>query len=171
MSTVAVSQLVDAPVDRVWRVFTDLAGRADWLSTVDGVEVVTAGPFGAGTVWRETRTMSDGEQVTEEFHVEECDPPRRFVVASPGIGAEYRMTYTFAPVEVGRHRGGTAVTVVQDGSPSAKTGRLLALVLGGLAAATVEGALRADLTDLAKAATAGPSRGGAAAGGDPAAAA
>jgi uncharacterized protein YndB with AHSA1/START domain len=156
MSTVAVSQLVDAPVDRVWRVFTDRAGRAAWLSTVDGVEVVTSGPFGPGTVWRETRAFSDGDRVTEEFHVEESDPPRRFVVTSPGIGAEYRMTYTFAPVEVGRHRGGTAVTVVQDGSPKAPTGRLIALVLGGLAAAAVEGALRDDLSDLARAATGKP---------------
>jgi uncharacterized protein YndB with AHSA1/START domain len=156
MSTVAVSQLVDAPVDRVWRVFTDLAGRADWLSAVDGVEVVTPGSFGAGTVWRETRTLSGDERVTEEFHVEESDPPRRFVVTSPGIGAEYRMTYTFAPVEVGRHQGGTAVTVVQDGNPNAPTGRLIALVFGGLAAATVEGALRDDLSDLAKAATGQP---------------
>jgi uncharacterized protein YndB with AHSA1/START domain len=159
MSTVAVSQLVDASVGRVWEVFTDVAGRAQWLSTVDGVEVVTGGPFGAGTVWRETRTMSDGEQVTEEFQVEECDPPRRFVVASPGIGAEYRTTYTFAPVEVGRHRGGTAVTIVQDGHPSAPTGRLLALVFGGLAAAAAEGALRDELADLARAATAGDRRG------------
>jgi uncharacterized protein YndB with AHSA1/START domain len=164
MSTVAVSRLVDAPVDRVWAVFTDLASRAEWLSTVDDVQLVTAGPFEAGTVWRETRTMSDGERVTEEFHVQECDPPRRFVVASAGIGAEYRMTYTFAPVEVGRHRGGTAVTVVQDGHPSAPAGRLLAFLLGGLAAAAVEGAFRKDLADLARAAAAGgPGRGAAAA--------
>jgi uncharacterized protein YndB with AHSA1/START domain len=154
MSTVAVSRQVNAPVDRVWRVFTDLPGRAAWLSTVDAIEVVTPEPFGAGTVWRETRTLPRGERLTEEFHVEECDPPRRFVVGSPGDGAEYRMTYTFTPIELGRHSGGTEVTVVQEGSPSAPTGRLLALVLGGFAAATVEGALRKELADLARAATA-----------------
>ncbi|MDP9814535.1 SRPBCC family protein [Spirilliplanes yamanashiensis] len=155
MSTVAVSRLVDAPVDAVWRTFTDLGGRCEWMSTVNRVELLTRGPFGTGTVWRESRTMVDGDEVTEEFRVRECVAPERFVVASPGIGADYRMTYTFTPVDHGRHVGGTMVTVVQDGTPTARGGRFLALVFGGLAALTVEGALRRDLDDLAVAATAG----------------
>ena len=153
MSTVAVTRLIKAPVAEVWRVFTDLPGRRDWLSTVSRVEVQTGGPFGAGTLWRETRTMGDvGAEITEEFRVLECAIPERFVVASPGIGAEYRMTYTFVPVLEGRHRGGTMATVVQEGAPTAASGRLLALVFGGLAARTVEGALHRDLDDLARAA-------------------
>ncbi|BCJ53693.1 hypothetical protein Asp14428_51680 [Actinoplanes sp. NBRC 14428] len=152
MSTVAVTRLVEAPVVEVWRVFTDLRRRREWLSTVTHVEMLTDGPFGAGTVWRETRTMADGGEITEEFRVRECAVPERFVVESPGIGADYRMTYTFVPVLEGRHRGGTMVTVVQDGTPTAPAGRFLALVFGGLAARTVEGALRRDLDDLAAAA-------------------
>jgi len=152
MSTVAVTRLVEAPVAAVWQVFTDLPSRCDRLSTVIAVELLSRGPFGAGTVWRETRTMADGGEITEEFRVDECVIPERFVVTSPGIGAEYRMTYTFVPVIEGRHRGGTMVTVVQDGTPTAPAGRFLALVFGGLAARTVEGALRRDLDDLAAAA-------------------
>ncbi|MDR7280337.1 SRPBCC family protein [Catenuloplanes atrovinosus] len=152
MSTIAVTQLVQAPAARVWAVFTDLAHRAAWLSTVDEVEVLTPGRLRAGSVWRETRHMPDGARVTEEFRVEEYDEGARFVVSSPGIGADYRMTYTFAPVEDGRHRGETAVTVVQEGTPLAPGGRLLALLLGGLAAMVSEGALRQDLHDLAIAA-------------------
>ena len=149
MSTVAVTRLIEAPVVAVWRVFTDLAGRGRWLSAVTRVEVLTPGPFGAGTRWRETRGMADGGEITEEFRVEECTVPERFVVASPGIGADYRMTYSFVPIVRGRHRGGTMVTVVQDGSPTAPAGRFLALIFGGLAAETAEGALRRDLDDLA----------------------
>jgi len=152
MSTVAVTRLVQAPVAAVWQVFTDLPSRCDRLSTVIAVELLTRGPFDAGTVWRETRTMADGGEITEEFRVDECVIPERFVVTSPGIGAEYRMTYTFVPIIEGRHRGGTMVTVVQDGTPTAPAGRFLALVFGGLAARTVEGALRRDLDDLAAAA-------------------
>lgn len=155
MSTVSVSRVVDAPVAEVWRVFTDLAGRCGWLSTVSAVDIVRPGPFTAGTAWRETRTMPDGTEVTEEFEVLECAPPERFVVVSPGIGAEYRMTYTFQPATGGRHSGATTVTVVQDGAPTAPAGRLLAMVFGGLAARTVEGALRRDLDDLAVTAATG----------------
>ncbi|HET9518485.1 MAG TPA: SRPBCC family protein [Actinoplanes sp.] len=163
MSTVAVTRLIDAPGAQVWRVFTGLSDRAEWLHTVTSVEVLTSGPFGAGTVWRETRTMPDGEAVTEEFRVAECVIGQRFVVSSPGMGADYRMTYTFVAVTAGRHTGSTMVTVVQDGSPTAPSGRLLAMVFGGLAARTVEGALRHDLDDLAIAATTGPPNGEAAA--------
>jgi hypothetical protein len=152
MSTVGVTRLIEAPVAAVWQVFTDLPGRSRWLSSVTRVEVRTPGPFGAGTVWRETRTMVDGGEVTEEFEVRECVIPERFVVSSPGIGAAYRMTYKFAPVIEGRHRGGTMVTAIQDGNPTAPAGRFLALIFGGLAAETAEGALRRDLDDLAAAA-------------------
>jgi uncharacterized protein YndB with AHSA1/START domain len=152
MSTVAVSRLIEAPIDDVWRIFTALASRCEWLSTVERIEILTEGEFRAGTVWRETRTVARGAEVTEEFRVLECVPPERFVVESPGIGAEYRMTYTFVPVTEGRHRGGTMVTVVQDGTATAPAGRFLTLVFGGLAARTVEGALRRDLDDLAAAA-------------------
>ena len=152
MSTVAVNRLIDAPVADVWRVFTDLSGRCEWLHTVTRVELLTGGAFGAGTVWQETRTMPDGEEITEEFRVVDFAAPHQFVVASPGMGADYRMTYTFAPVTDGRHRGETMVTAVQDGAPTAAGGRFLALVFGGLAARTVEGALRQDLDDLAAAA-------------------
>ncbi|WP_369916037.1 hypothetical protein [Plantactinospora sp. KBS50] len=41
--------------------------------------------------------------------------------------------------------------MIQEGGPTAAYGRLLALMFGGLAARTVEGALRRDLTDLAAA--------------------
>lgn len=152
MSTVEVERTVKAPVDRVWAVFTNLSARARLMTTVDGVEVVTSGPFGTGTVWRETRTAPDGEELTEEFRVTACVPGRGFTVSSPGIGADYQFHYEFNPIEEGRHSGGTEVSVVLEGTPSGAGGRLLALVFGALAARTVEGALRRDLDDLAEAA-------------------
>jgi uncharacterized protein YndB with AHSA1/START domain len=147
MSTVAVTRTIDAPVEAVWRVVTDLPGRAGWLSAVRRAELRTPGPFRTGTVWAETRTAAGGDTVTEEFRVLEAVELERFVVTSPGIGADYRMTYTFRP-----HRGGTHVTVTQDGRPTAPAGRFLAWIFGGLAAETAESALRRDLDDLAAAA-------------------
>jgi uncharacterized membrane protein len=152
MSTVEVERTVDAPIAKVWAVFTNLPVRAQLLTTVDGVELVTRGPFGQGTVWRETRIAPDGAELTEEFEVVECTPERGFTVASPGIGADYRFHYSFVPIEEGRHSGGTTVHVVLEGTPRDAAGRLLALVFGALAARTVEGALRRDLDDLAEAA-------------------
>lgn len=153
MSTVTVTQVIEAPPERVWAVLVDLHARARWLSTVDTVEVVTPGPFGAGTIWRETHALAGAHPVTEEFRVAQCVEARCFVVRSPGSGATYKLTYTIAPVVVGRHRGGATVTIEQEGHASGATGRVLELVLGGLAARTAEGALRQELADLALAAT------------------
>ncbi len=169
MATVSVTRVVRVPVARAWTIFTDLPARAGWLSSVADVEVLTDGGFGAGTAWREIRTMPDGERVTEEFLVLECDAPARLVVSSPGAGADYRITYTFAPVwprvSVVRRlappparpaspaagqvsANSTAVTVVLEGIVSGAAGRLFVAVLGGLAARIVTGTLRQDLTDL-----------------------
>lgn len=41
MATVAVTRLVQASAEELWRVFTDLPGRSDWLSTISGIEVLT----------------------------------------------------------------------------------------------------------------------------------
>lgn len=147
MSTVTVSASIDAPVAHVWRLLVDLPARADWLCTADGVEVLTTGPFGTGTTWRETRTKPDGGRLAEEYAVVEVEPPHRLVLSSPGIGVDYRITWTLRPVER-RGRTRTSVTVAQEAVPTAPYGRVLALLFGGLAARTVEGALRADLADL-----------------------
>lgn len=147
MSTVAVERTVDAPVARVWMVFTDLAVRPQWLSTVENVQLLSSGTFGPGTTWRETRVVADRAQVVEELRVVACEPLRSVVLASPGIGADYRMTYTFAPAPGGPGR--TVVRIVLEGTPQGAASRVLAVLLGGLAARTVEGALRRDLDDLA----------------------
>ncbi|GAB3967792.1 SRPBCC family protein [Plantactinospora veratri] len=156
MSTVAFSRLIEAPADELWRVFTDLPARPRWLCQVDEVEVLhpaglpTGGGFGVGAVWRESRTGPDGTVMAEEFAVQEATPPRRLVVSSTGNGVDYLTTYTFVPVSARRPGPDrTVVTVSHQGVPTARYGRLLAVIFGGLAARAGEGALRRDLADLA----------------------
>ena len=162
MSTVTFTRLIEAPAEELWRVFTALPSRPDWLCTVDAVSVLTPGPFGVGTGWRESRTLPDGTSLVEEYLVIEATPPTRLTLISAGAGANYRTTYTFTPERTaGRPDGrgpanpATTVQVIQEGVPTGAYGRLLALVLGGLAARAVEGALRRDLADLAAVATRG----------------
>ncbi len=150
MSTVRVGQTVRAPVEHVWAIFTDLTARPRWLSTVESVEPLSAGAFGPGTAWRETRLVADGARIVEELRVVACEPHQSITLASPGIGADYRMTYTFRP---GPDPSWTQVRIVLDGTPTGAASRALALLLGGLAVRTVEAALRRDLADLATAAT------------------
>ena len=110
--------------------------------------MLTPGPFGPGTSWREERVQPGGGTLTEEFLVVEALAPQRLVLCSSGAGADYRITWSLRPVRR-RRRGCTAITVSQEAVPTAPYGRVVALLLGGLAARAVEAALWRDLADLA----------------------
>jgi hypothetical protein len=142
-----VTRTVEAPAGAVWEVVTDLPGRGAWLSDVDGVELLTPGPFGAGTRWRETRRAA----VTEELVVAAAEPGRSWTITLAGTGAPNRLTYTITPIELGAQRGHATVSAVYEGHAHGLTNRLLAFLLGGLDARTIEGALRGDLDALAAA--------------------
>lgn len=147
MVQVAVARTLAVPAEQVWNVFTNLAGRTQWMSTVDRVELLAGPDFGPGTTWREIRAGAGGP-VTEENVVSAAETGRTCTVTSVGEGAHYQVTYTFTPINTG---GRTVVSVVLEGYPSSRANRLLVLLLAKLAARAVEGALRTDLADLAAA--------------------
>lgn len=148
MAKVAVTRTMAVPAERVWSVFTNLADRPAWMSTVDNVELLGGPVLEVGTAWRETRAGAGGLPVIEELVVTATEAGRGCTLTSVGEGAHYQLTYTFTPSAVGVR---TVVSVVLEGRPSTRASRLLLLVLGGLAARTVEQALRADLAALAAA--------------------
>ncbi|MEU7612717.1 SRPBCC family protein [Micromonospora sp. NPDC049204] len=154
MSTVAVTRFIEAHAVDVWGLLTDLPGRTARLTAAGSIEVLTPGPFGPGTAWREERAQPDGGTLTEEFLVVEAVAPHRLVLCSSGAGVDYRITWSLRQVRR-RRRGCTAVTVTHEAVPTAPYGRVMALLLGGLAARAVEVALGRDLADLAVAAGAG----------------
>lgn len=149
MSTVAVSGFIEASAVDVWRLLTDPLSRAG-RALAGPLELLTSGPFGPGTAWSEPRRRPDGAVLVEEFWVVEAIPPRRLVLCSPGDAVDHRITWTLRGAPR-RHPGGTAVTVSLEALPSSASGRVVALLLGGLAARAVERALRGDLADLAAA--------------------
>jgi hypothetical protein len=55
---------VDASPGRAFEVFTDLANNATVVRGIEKMEILTDGPIGVGTRFRETRVMM-GKQATE----------------------------------------------------------------------------------------------------------
>jgi uncharacterized protein YndB with AHSA1/START domain len=149
MSEVVVTRVIPVPASVVWEVVTDLTFRSSWLSEVECVEKLTAGPVTLGTRWRQTRQDQDGRAVIEEFVVVAIEPGRYVTVALVGATDRHRLTYAFIPVEVGPCRGGTIVSLVVRRQPHGFTDRLLTVLLGGFMARTVEGALRQHTQALA----------------------
>ena len=141
MPSVEVQKIIAAEPGRVFRVATDVASIAETMSGVDSVEVLTEGPVGEGTRWRETRTMY-GKKATEEMWVTGFDPPRSFVVEAASHGAHYRSEFTFEP-----DGEGTRLTLVFEARPVSRLARLLSFLTAAMMN-SVRKLLEQDMEDV-----------------------
>ncbi|UGY94264.1 SRPBCC family protein [Streptomyces gobiensis] len=141
---VVVERRIAASADEVWRVLTDLKALPRVLSGVERVEVLTKGPFGVGTGWRETRRMF-GRTVTEDMRVTVCEEPSRYVLGTESGGAHYFSEVTLTPQ-------GAGATVVRRSFGARQQGGfsgLLAKAFTGLGGRAVAKTLERDLADIA----------------------
>lgn len=67
---------IKAPPERVLEAITDLESWQHWMPNFVAVDKLTAGDFGVGTEWKETRKMF-GKAASEVFEVTAYEPPRR----------------------------------------------------------------------------------------------
>jgi hypothetical protein len=90
-----VHATLPAPPAAVWDVITDVAHADRVFRSVHDSELVSDGPFGVGTVWREKRTLF-GHRGEEELEVVECDPPMSLAVETrlrhDVVRTSYRLT-------------------------------------------------------------------------------
>ena len=92
MGMITVVKIIDAPLDRVFEVFTDLPGTPGRISAITKLEVLTDGPIGVGTRWRETRVMF-GREATETMEITAIDPPRSYSAAANSCGCHYETMF------------------------------------------------------------------------------
>lgn len=90
------TQHVAAPVERVFGIAADFEGAADVIDGITRVEMLTDGPVGVGTRFRETRRMY-GREATEEMEVSEFVPGERYALGCESHGCRYRTVFHFRP--------------------------------------------------------------------------
>jgi len=88
MTAFTLYRRIDAPIHRVFAVFTDWEHAADRIEAIERVEVVTDGPVGRGTKLRETRTVL-GQRVTEEMEIIRFEPDEGYVVSCESHGCVF----------------------------------------------------------------------------------
>lgn len=103
MGTMSVGIGVEAPAERVFEMLCDLEGAPERIDQIIKTEVLTEGPFGVGTRWRETRKMF-GKEATEEMEVVSMEPGRSYTVTAASCGSEYVTTLRCVPEGAGRCR-------------------------------------------------------------------
>jgi carbon monoxide dehydrogenase subunit G len=147
MPAIRIERRIAAPTERVWAVITDLEGSAERLSGVDEVEILEGPEFGAGTRWRETRTMF-GREATEEMEVTGIEPGRAYTVEAESHGSRYLSELRLE----GTGDGGSILTMTFDAEPQTFVSKLMASTIGHLVKGGTRKALAKDLDDIAAAA-------------------
>ena len=143
--SISLSQHVNASPEKVWQVISDVPGSAATLSGVESNQMVSEGPYGEGTRWKETRSMM-GRRETVEMWVSQADPPRSTTVKALQGGADYTSRFTL------EERGsGTDLTMTFGAEVLRPTvfSRLMLAVFGRMGLNMARKALAKDLAEIA----------------------
>jgi carbon monoxide dehydrogenase subunit G len=141
----SLTQHIHASPKKVWSVISDIPGSAATLSGIDSVQMLSEGPYGEGTRWKETRTMM-GRAETVEMWVAQADPPRSTTVKALQGGADYTSRFSLADRD-----GGTDLTLTFGADvvkPTALSKITMAL-FGKLGMYFTRKALAKDLAEIA----------------------
>jgi uncharacterized membrane protein len=138
---IKVSKDINAPIERVFDVFTDLEQAANRIAGINKVEILSDVKQGKGTRWRETRTMM-GREATEVMEISAFNPHQSYEVTAASRGMEYHTIYTFTP-----QGDAIRVEMVFSGKPTSLLAKMMT-PLGVLMQGTARKALEADMEDL-----------------------
>lgn len=140
-----LTQHIHATPDKVWAVISDIPGSAATLSGIDAVQMLSDGPYGAGTRWKETRTMM-GRSETVEMWVAQAEPPRSTTVKALQGGADYTSRFSLAERD-----GGTDLTLTfaADVVKPTVLSKITMALFGKLGMSITRKALAKDLAEIA----------------------
>lgn len=132
---------VKAPIDKAFKIFSDIPGTQKRLTAVTKIEVVSKQKSGSGTRWRETRKLY-GKESTEEMWITDFEPPRMFALEAESHGTKFRTVYEFF-----ENGDLTDVFMTFEGKPQA-IGAKLAAGFSVLFKGATQKALQKDLDEL-----------------------
>ena len=140
-----LTQHIHASPDKVWAVVSDIPGSAATLSGINAVQMLTDGPYGEGTRWKETRTMM-GRAETVEMWVDQADPPRSTTVKANQAGAAYTTRFS-----LDERDGGTDLTLTFGADVVKPTvlSKVTMALFGKIGMSITRKALAKDLAEIA----------------------
>jgi carbon monoxide dehydrogenase subunit G len=125
MTSVTVSESINAPAHRVFAVMSDIPNAASFIPTIKKIEVLSGDPanVGVGFTWKETRLMM-GKLATETMTVTAFTPPHAYRVEAKSGGMHYVTNITVEATSATASR----VTMTFSGTPLTFAGKLFSLV-------------------------------------------
>ena len=144
MTPITVTDTLAAPIEDVFKAFTDLEHQAGRVSGIKGVEVLTTGGFRLGTRWRETREIL-GRVDDAEMEVTQFAQNAGYTITHEKAGVRIDTVFAFAPAG-----DGTKVSITFNLENQGLPPGLLTPVSWAIAGKVKE-ALGKYLTDMKKA--------------------
>ena len=145
MSNLRITKTVNAPVEQVFARFSVFAGAPNDVAGIDRVEMLTDGPIGKGTRFKETRAMF-GKEATEEMLVAEFEPNRKYTITAESCGAHYQTIFLF-------HQQGdkTEVDMQLSSRPITFMAKILSPIMGLMMGGTMKKMMQGDIDQVAAA--------------------
>lgn len=137
MPQLTTTVTVDAPVDQVFALFSDIP-NATRIPGIVRIEMLTPGAVRRGTRFRETRKVM-GTEATEQMEVTDWQPGRSYTLACTSHGATHTTRFDFVP-----HGGGTRVRLDYRMDPHT----LMARVMGKMMMGTIRRCMNEDAAAL-----------------------
>ena len=133
---------IQAPIEKVFTVFSDLSKLEDRVQDIQSIEVLE-GPaqMEVGTKWKETRVFF-GKEATEIMWVTTLNHLHNYVVEAESNGTKYRSEYVFTETDTGTH-----VAMTFTGKPQTLVAKLFGLLFYFMAG-SLKKTLLQDLADL-----------------------
>ena len=141
MADVRVSSHINAPLTRVFEMFTDLANGPARVSGIRGIQMLTPGGFELGARWIEHREVL-GRIDTAEMEVTAFEKNRAYTITHTKAGVRIDTEFTFEPTS-----NGTRVSVSFAMNPHGLPPGLLSPLEWAISG-KVRDVLEHDLTDL-----------------------
>lgn len=123
MAKIEINRHIAAPIDEVFARNTDFANAAEVVNGISKIEMLSEGPTGTGTRFRETRVMF-GREATEVMEVMAFDPPRSYALGAESHGSRYLSTFTFTETE-----GGTDVHLLFEATPLTLPAKIMSVLM------------------------------------------
>jgi hypothetical protein len=150
--TIRLNETIAAPVSSVFAAFSDFENAAERVKEIVRVELLTPGPVGVGTKFKETRVMF-GREATETMTVTAFEPDRLIELTAGSCGAEFRSRFTFAP-----NGSGTAVAFEMQTRAVSLLAKLMT-PLAYLMVGTIRNCVRRDMEQIRQSLEADAARG------------
>lgn len=131
-----------APPEIVWEIMSDLENAANRIDAIVKLEILTDGPVGKGTRFKETRIMFKKE-ATETMEITSWNPPNSYTTEADGCGCHYTSVITCEA-----DGDGTLVTMTFQAEAMSTFGKVMSALTGWMMKSACAKMFDKDLENL-----------------------